>query len=359
MNASLLKLELARTAHLLHALHGVPQDRVWHAEGDVAIHTQMVRDALEQIDEFKALSERDQNVLRLGAALHDVGKVSTTREENGRIIAPHHSPRGMEMVQHLWWREGYHMSPEDRRTVLALIRYHGRPLHGQERLYAHVAAASVVVPIKLVALIAEADVRGRICPDADELLLKIELFREAGRELGCYETPRAWANPHARWRFLQDRTADLSFEAYNDRTFHVHMLSGLPGTGKSTVAKKLGLPVVSRDELRDKAGLDPADRSDQGRVSQLFQETLKTYLRRKESCVIDGTNLLRNLRGNTIDMCANYGAEVTLHHFDRDRQTVFTQNKAREAVVPERVIERMAEGMEFPESMESHHLNHG
>lgn len=343
---------------LLDALRGVSQDGVWHAEGDVAIHTQMVRDALEAIDEFKSLSEREQNVLRLAAALHDVGKVNTTREENGHIIAPHHSPRGMEMVQHLWWMEGYQMSPDDRRAVLALIRYHGRPLHGQERLYAHVAATSVVVPIRMVALIAEADVRGRICPDADDLLLNIELFREAARELCCYETPRVWTNPHARWRFLQDRAADLSFEAYNDRTFQVHMFSGLPGTGKSTIAKKLGIPVVSRDELRDKAGLDPADRSDQGRASQLFQETLKTYLRRRESCLIDGTNLLRNLRGNTIDMCANYGAEVTLHHFDRDRQTVFVQNKAREAVVPEQVIERMAEGMEFPCPTEAHHLVH-
>lgn len=53
----------------------VPQDPVYHAEGDVEIHTRMVLEALQALDDFKALAEQDQHTLRAAALLHDVENV--------------------------------------------------------------------------------------------------------------------------------------------------------------------------------------------------------------------------------------------------------------------------------------------
>ncbi len=356
MNQDLLNHELTRVAPLMATMKGVPQDPVWHAEGDVWVHTEMVRAALETIPAFQILTEYEQNALRLAAACHDIGKATTTREDEGRIRAPGHSLRSAEAIQLVWWREGYLMNLPTRRLVHSLVRYHGRPLHGEDKLEAHTASTSVVTSCKLVALLAEADVRGRVSPDdgADKLL-QIELFRECARELGCFEAPYQWPNPHARYTFCTSKR-DLNYAAFDDRQFTVHMTFGLPGAGKSSLTRSLGLPVVSRDELRDAAGLDPADKSDQGRASQLFQKALRERLRRKEECVIDGTNLIRNLRGNTIDLSANYGAAVVLHALDRDRTTIWKQNRDRESVVPEHIIERMAESMELPEPTEAHQM---
>jgi len=356
VNANLLQTELVRIAPLMATMEGVPQDPVWHAEGDVWIHTEMVRAALENIPAFQALSEHEQNVLRLAAAAHDIGKATTTREENGHIGAPGHSLRSAEAIQLVWWREGYLMDRPTRHLIHSLVRYHGRPLHGEDKLETHTVSTSVVTSCKLVAILAEADVRGRVSPnDGADKLLQIEMFRECARELGCFDGPYQWPNPHAKWSFFQ-RKRDLAYAAFDDRTFTVHMTFGLPGSGKSSLTRTLGLPVISRDELRAAAGLDPADKSDQGRASQLFQKALREQLRKKEDCVIDGTNLIRNLRGNTIDLCVNYGAAITLHCLDRDRPTIWKQNRDREAVVPECVIERMAESMELPEETEAHRL---
>ncbi len=59
-------------------MHGVPQSPIHHAEGDVATHTQLVLRALEQLPEYKALSQQEQEIVWASALLHDVEKRSTT-----------------------------------------------------------------------------------------------------------------------------------------------------------------------------------------------------------------------------------------------------------------------------------------
>ncbi len=44
-------------------MRSVPQDPIFHAEGDVAIHRQMVLDALEGLEEYQQLTEADRHLL--------------------------------------------------------------------------------------------------------------------------------------------------------------------------------------------------------------------------------------------------------------------------------------------------------
>ena len=76
----------------------VPQDKIWHAEGDVYTHTIMVCEALISLPEFQSLSEQDKHIMFTGALMHDIEKRSTTKEEflNGRmcVVAPSHAKKG-------------------------------------------------------------------------------------------------------------------------------------------------------------------------------------------------------------------------------------------------------------------------
>ena len=56
----------------IQEMEGVPQDAIYHAEGDVAIHTKMVLEALLALPEFGLLSEQEQAILVAAALLHDV-----------------------------------------------------------------------------------------------------------------------------------------------------------------------------------------------------------------------------------------------------------------------------------------------
>ena len=77
----------------LDALRGVPQDKKWHPEGDVWIHTLMVVDAAA---EMRDGSQSDM-ALMLGALCHDFGKPSaTTVEPDGTIRSRGHAEAGIE-----------------------------------------------------------------------------------------------------------------------------------------------------------------------------------------------------------------------------------------------------------------------
>ena len=85
---------------LLRDYADTPQDPIWHAEGDVAIHTDWVLQALYRLLRHRAkhLSGAKRQALILGALLHDIGKPLTTKTKaiDGviRWVAPHHEAIG-------------------------------------------------------------------------------------------------------------------------------------------------------------------------------------------------------------------------------------------------------------------------
>ena len=74
---------------------GLEQDPVFHPEGDVWIHT------MEVIDRAAAFRERVSEPYRfmLLALTHDLGKIITIAEKNGRIHAYEHEIKGMPLVE--------------------------------------------------------------------------------------------------------------------------------------------------------------------------------------------------------------------------------------------------------------------
>src|SRR4051812_46548145 len=84
-----------------------PQDPIWHAEGDVAIHTRMVVSEMLGHENFSSLSPVTQDLLHRTAMLHDIGKPSCTQVEGLRIRNRGHSRAGAVLSRGLLYGEGY------------------------------------------------------------------------------------------------------------------------------------------------------------------------------------------------------------------------------------------------------------
>jgi len=80
-----------------------------------------------------------------------------------------------------------------RESVVAMVLFHGRPLYFVDRPDPHRALieAAVTAPLKCLSALAEADALGRICPDQQELLDRVAMFRELAAESKCLASYRA------------------------------------------------------------------------------------------------------------------------------------------------------------------------
>ncbi len=105
----------------VQSLIGVPQDPLYHPEGDVWVHT------MEVLDRAASLREEACNpyAFLLLALCHDFGKVVTTAEKNGRIHAYGHETEGLPLVESFLQR--ICEETEVRRYVRDMVPLHMRP----------------------------------------------------------------------------------------------------------------------------------------------------------------------------------------------------------------------------------------
>jgi predicted kinase len=339
------------------AMKGVPQDPIHHAEGDVWIHTHMVCEALVGLDAWQQRDAASRARLFVAALLHDVGKPTTTVvEPDGRVRSPGHSPTGAMIARRILWSHGWPASL--REPITALVRFHQVPYH----LVDHRDPRSVAIRLtqtanaRDLALLCEADVRGRTSGQLAQQLDNIALFREFCDELGCLDAPYGFASDHARAMYFHVRDRDPTWDAFDDTRLRVTLMSGLPGAGKSTWVRKHcgGEPIVSLDRIRDALDVDPED--GQGAVVARAKESAREHLRVGESFVWDATNLSRSLRSGLVSLFYDYGARVRIVHVEAPPHELRARNRGRDRKVPEDVIERLLHWWDMPEPTEAHEV---
>ncbi|MBT1689924.1 AAA family ATPase [Dawidia soli] len=337
----------------------VPQDAVHHAEGNVAIHTRMVLQALQAAAQYQALPPQQQQILWAAALLHDVEKRSTTQQEGSHITAPGHARRGERTARAVL----YTQVPAPfaiREQVAALVRYHGLPLWAMEKPdpVKSLLEASLRVQMPLLALLAEADARGRICADQQDLLDRVELFRAFCDEQQCWQTPRRFADGLARFTYFRKENGSPEYIPYDDLKGEVIMLSGLPGMGKDTFLKKHypGLPVVSLDDIRRRHKLKPEDTSATGWAVQQAKLQAREYLRQGQPFAWNATNITRSLRTQWIDLFVSYKARVRLVYIEVPYNDWLRQNNNREHAVPHAALMHLLQKLEIPAPHEAHEV---
>ncbi len=349
----------------LRTMADCPQDPVHHAEGDVLTHTKLVCEALAANPGWRALPDHARSILFVAALMHDIAKPACTKiEEDGRIVSPNHNRRGAyETRMHLWTGDDFDGRPIPfyaREMIVGLIRRSSLPYFALENADGakRIIHASMVVRCDWLAILSEADTRGRECADRQSLLDKIELFREFCLEQRCYDAKRAFASDHARFIYFQKENGDPDYAAFDDTRNTVTLMCGLPGAGKDTwiAANRPDLPVVSLDELRREMNISPED--NQGRVIAASKERARTFLRTATPFVWNATNTSRRIREGLIELFTSYGARTEIVYCEAPLDDIFRRNAKRAAVVPARVIRRLAESLDLPDASEAHGVNY-
>ncbi len=347
-----------RTDQLLAAtcfsdLKTTQQNPVFHGEGDVYTHTRMVTRELVRMTDFHQLTERQRTELFLASLLHDLGKVKTTRREDGNWVSPHHGSTGSRMVRDFLWKDcGLCGTPElmaFRETVCALVRYHMMPVHltDQEeptrkvRELAALGELATDFSWHLLCMLAEADVRGRVAEDTEEGLAQVELAGMMAEEAGCLHEPYPFADSHTKHAYLSGRKVQPDQRLYDDTWGEIIMLSGLPGTGKDTWIGQHhpDLPMISLDRIRADLGNRPTD--NQGEVIRTAHERAREYLRKKQVFLWNATDLLKETRQKLIRLFEGYGARTRIVYLETDWETRAAQNTGRKEAVPEDTVAGM------------------
>ncbi len=343
----------------VRVLRGCPQNPRYHAEGDVWIHTRMVCEALAALPAFRALPEADRDVVFWGAILHDVGKPACTRHRSdGRITSHGHASRGARMARALLWQGG--MPFDAREQIVHLVRDHGLPLWAIDRADARrvIVLASQVTRCDHLALLAEADVRGRHAGDLASLLERVEIFEALCREYRCWSEPRAFASPHARFLYARRQWPHIDFAPHEDPRSDVVLTSGLPAAGKDHWLREhlADRPIISLDAIRDELGIDATD--NQGRVIQEARRRAREHLRRGAPFAWNATNLSHRLRDACVGLFADYQAQTRIVYVEVSRERLHAQNRSRPDRVPDRVLERLLRRWEVPEPFEGHRVEY-
>lgn len=339
-------------------LKDIPQDPAYHGEGDVYNHTEMVCQKLLTLSEWRDLEKGEQELLFLAAAFHDIGKISCTKQEDGKWISPKHTIIGEKVFRQMVYRnaEQYSLTFQQREMAAKLIRYHGLPVWfwTKRQTAFDLLKAAESIPLRLLYLLSKADVQGRITNEPDQLNDQVALFADYAKELNIWDKPFTFANPFTKYQYFHKEDIWHQAELYDNTKFDVILMSGLPLAGKDSWIEKYGreMPVISLDRIRDQLGLPPAKNT--GRVVQTAMEQARNLLRQKKPFIWNATNIIQETRQRLVSLFAGYDARVHIMYLEAPYQELLARNKIRTRYIPEPVLEDMIRKLEIPAPWEAY-----
>lgn len=371
---------------LLSEYKNTEQDKLWHSEGDVEIHTNMVIDEAYSLIQSENIGNDKAKILVLAALFHDYGKPLCTKpvliDNKERIGAQNHEEFGASRL--LFIDPPFDLSQADWMRVIQLVAYH----HFPKRLVIknmgrsqYTKLSRQVKDIDLLYYLEVADMKGRTCEDKDKQLEIMDVFQMFAIDYNIWNedpyknnlslvknkfpelvNPDFIANQMAS-RYEDNQIHMLEEElsrayGYKETQSHLVVFCGLPGAGKSTYIKDNldGYEIVSLDKIRESIAKSRSNQDLNDEVVRVAHEQLKSLLREKKNIVWDATNFRKDFRGKICAVGFNYKAYVEIVFLHKPLSMVLKQNKSRTHVVPMEAIIDQVEKFQIPDVDEAHQL---
>jgi predicted kinase len=331
-----------------------PQDSMFHREGSVGVHTMLVLDEIEKIIVRENLSTDESEILRYAGFLHDIGKPLCSKMEDGHLRSHGHSRIGYHIALELLYTTN--LSFDKIHTIAQLIKNHGRPPYVIECEDATKAVieTSYLTNNRLLYFLSEADLKGRISDDFDDLMVTLEYFKEKCEILNCFGTPYNFSDNHTKYIYFTRGTHYHTETVFDDYKSKVYLMSGLPGSGKDYYIKNnlSNIPIISLDGIRQEMKVKPTDKEGNGRVIQMAKERAKEYLRKNVDFIWNATNTVKSTREQLITLFDTYKAKTDIIFIYKPISEILKQNENRDAVVPENVIHKLLKKLDIPTQIE-------
>lgn len=317
----------------LSALDSCPQSPEHHAEGDVGIHTRMVLSELRSDPAWIARSAPDRAKLAFACLLHDIGKPERTRvDEAGQISSKGHSGSGALIARRLLFQAGAPV--EHREMICRVAQWHQVPFFAGARLdELSLRKLSLSLSLEELAICSRADARGRRTrPESAraQTLEALDLFEALATDLGIWQQPMPCAGPRERGLWIdKDGVLDASLPWPDPSEPPVLVvMSGLPGSGKTTLAESLGLPLFGLDWAREELGASHGEQ--EGEARHLALDALKSKLGAGSSVCFDATHLTRDHRARLERLAFDYRAVCAHAHVEAPSHDQWlARNRAR------------------------------
>ncbi len=313
----------------------VEQHKIHHAEGNVAIQTQMVLNELQKLSSFQNLSEQDKEILWAAALMHDIEKRSTSVDEGNGVISAHgHARRGEYTARTILFKDiptPFHIGEQ----IASLVRLHGFPLlwmMEKTELLKKRLEINQRINMQHLHMLAEADARGRICEDTNKVLEALGYFELFCKEHDCWDKKKEFASDAARFHYFNTENSYVDYVPFENFKCKVIILSGLPGMGKDHYIQSLktDIPIVSLDTIRRKHKISPTDKSGNGRGVQIAKEKARSYLRKGQDFIWNATNITQQMRSQLVELFVSYGAKVKIVYIEKPYELWRSQNRNRE-----------------------------
>lgn len=365
---------------LLRELKNTEQDEIWHAEGNVHIHTGMVLNELYKIIDGntkysnKRLTPDNKVSLILAALFHDISKPTNTRaefkdrENRVCIVAKNHEYDGRNYLIFRLLELG--LTAQVYNDVLSLVAYHQVPklLVIKNATKGDYIKHICTCNYKLMYILEVADMLGRTCGDLDKQLEYLEMYKMFCDEYCTLEYGHYAYVPSNTYvrdvgaHLLMNNKIYTSEEAesalYEHKNEHskVVVMCGLPGSGKSSIVHSnySGYNIISLDEIRK--DLNDKYYNNTAEVISIAKELLKKYLRNKENIVYDATNYRKDFRSKIFKLCNDYNAHVSIHMVLKTLDNTIKDDLNRKRPVEKEYILKQHDNFQFPEIEEYHNL---
>lgn len=363
------------------------QDIVWHAEGDVHIHTDMVLNETYKIISENKFSESEQFVLILSALFHDIAKPITTKNvfhdklKRNCVIAPNHEQKGMDYMFHTLlnyvnsknneFKE--FMTYEEAIDIITAVGYHQAPKKIVSSDFNQYSLANLARKVKpyLIYYLEIADYKGRTCDDTESQLDYLHLFKSYMEDYGYfYGFDKKSLNIdndyvlHKGFDLLANgqismfEEAEAKFFKQKNEHSELILLCGISGVGKSTFIKNnySDYKIISLDDIREELTFR-GDQRDGAEIARIAKERLKLLLPKNEKIVFDATNIRRDLREKVLTIGHNYNALNRVVFLNDSLDNIIAKDKDREYSVGEKVIRDQNHKFQTPDKSEAHDVS--